>query len=86
MSSEVFISLKSGNERKVADKLHKQFGHPRACKLIDLLKKSGTIHDKLFQAIEKISSDCLVCKKFKKPVSKPIVAMPIASNFNDVLA
>ena len=54
--------------------------------MIDLLKKSGTVHDKLFQAIEKISSECLVCKKFKKPVSKPIVAMPIASNFNDVLA
>ena len=86
MSSEVFISLKSGNEQKVADKLHKQFGHPRACKLIDLLKKSGNVNDKLFQAIEKISSKCVVCKKFKKPANKPIVAMPIATNFNDVLA
>ena len=87
MSSEVLLSLKDGNNfYKVAEKLHKQFGHPRANKLIDLVKQSGRYDRKLLDAIQKISMECLVCKKFKKPPSRPVVAMPMAKNFNDMVA
>ena len=87
MNSEVLISLRGGNNfYKIAEKLHKQFGHPRGNKLIELVKQSGRNDKKLLDAIEKVSLECQVCKKFKKPPNRPVVAMPMARNFNDMMA
>ena len=62
MKSEVLVAMKGKNNFKIAEKLHKQFGHPRVNKLIDLVKKSGRSDDKLIYAIEKVSKNCTVCK------------------------
>ena len=40
MSHAVYVSLETKNVRKIAEKLHKQFGHPAVDKLIDLVNKA----------------------------------------------
>ena len=86
MKSEVLVAMKGKNNFKIAEKLHKQFGHPRVNKLIDLVKKSGRSDDKLIYAIEKVSKNCTVCAKFRKAPNRPVVALPMASHFNDMVA
>ena len=29
---------------------------------------------------------CVVCKKFQNPAPRPVVSLPLASNFNEVIA
>ena len=66
--------------------MHKQFGHPASSKLIDLIKKAGISNNSLISEIVKVSNLCDICKKLKKPASRPIVSMPIASVFNDTIS
>ena len=82
----MFAAELSGDVRRVAIKLHKQFAHPPSEKLIDLLKSADLLNDELKQEVIKVSDDCEVCCKFKKPSARPIVSMPLASKFNDVVA
>ena len=86
MSQNVLISLDSNDVKKVALKLHKQFGHPTSSKLINLIKKAGISNEKLIDEVNKVSNTCIICRKFRKPVSKPVVALPIASKFNEVIS
>ena len=73
--------------RKMAAKLHRQFGHPPAQSLINLLKNSHLRRNRdLMKEIQIFSDSCEVCKKFKKPPPRPIVSMPLASKFNECLA
>ena len=46
-----------------ARKLHLQFCHPSAERLIDLVKKSGTTDQCVFDVIKEITSKCDVCIK-----------------------
>ena len=80
------ISVSDKNIRNVAVKLHKQFGHASSEKLIRLIRNSGTKNTKLESVLENISKSCEVCLKFKRPVPRPIVALPLAAKFNDVVA
>ena len=86
MSNKVYVSVNGKNVNKVADKLHKQFGHPRANKLIDLINKTGGNNENLINAIHKISNNCVTCKKFKKAPLRPVVSMPMASKLNDAIS
>ena len=86
MSNDVFLNVRDNNVEKVAHKLHKQFGHPRADRLIDLVNKSGANNQNLIESIRKISQNCDICKKFKKPPLRPIVSLPMASKLNDVVS
>ena len=86
MGNIALISLYSDDVDKVAVKLHRQFGHCSVNKLIDLVNKAGCNNQNLISAIQKVSSNCAICKKFKKPPLRPIVSVPIASKFNDVVS
>ena len=70
----------------IAKKLHQQFAHPSAKRLIDLLKTSGCDNTDLFKAIEYISKVCDVCKRYKNPPPKPVVMFPLAKVFNETVA
>ena len=48
-----------------ATKLHIQFCHPTAERLIDLLKKSGTTNHRIFDVIKEVTLKCNVCLKGK---------------------
>ena len=67
-------------------KLHAQFAHPTADKLISLVRKSGVRDKNLEDAVKLASSQCHTCLKFKRPSPRPVVCMPLANTFNEVLA
>ena len=67
-------------------KLHKQFGHASAEKLCSLIKNAGIVRAHLAKELQEIVSKCETCIKNEKFRSRPVVAMPLANRFNEVLA
>lgn len=81
------INEKSDTEKmKILTKLHRQFAHPTAKNLVALIKNAEDIDTKTVQLIEMISENCLVCKRYKKTPSRPVVCLPLSKHFNDVVA
>lgn len=82
------VSPKYNDDKtKTANKLHSQFAHPTSDKLIKLVSSAGLGNDlKLIQAIKDVSQSCDVCKIYKKPSPRPAVGMPLACDFNEVVA
>lgn len=73
------------NDKAIAHKLHQQFGHPRAEKLIKLVTDAGFNNKKLIKEIKLISKTCIICMKHKRPNPRPIVCLPLASRFNEMV-
>src|SRR5678815_3679220 len=78
---------------KRIEKLHLQFGHASSGKLIgicnDAYKKNEeyqrfkkTLEEKIIDIVGK----CDTCIKYKKTPARPIVGMPMAKHFNEVVA
>ena len=68
----------------IAKKLHRQFAHATADKLIATLKNSNsswkdnpTLKKKLVEVVD----NCDTCQKYRKPPARPVVALPLATNF-----
>ena len=82
-----FVKSSRSEKKKKAIKLHRQFAHPAKERLIKLLKQSkGYKEDQeLIELITEVTNECTVCEEFKKPKSRPVVGMPLASQFNDVV-
>ena len=74
------------NVKQTAMKLHKQFGHPSHLKLIKLIKNAGVMNKPLEDEIERISENCEICFKLKKAPLRPVVSIPMATKFNEVVA
>ena len=74
-------------EKQKALKLHQQFAHPTEERLVKLLRESKGFKEdeELMELISEVSSECEVCEKFTKPKPRPIVGMPIARQFNEVV-
>ena len=69
-------------------RLHRQYGHPAEPKLISLLKDAGVWCDSYRQNVKAVYDKCKesgTCR-FKHKVVKPVVALPLASDFNDKIA
>lgn len=75
---------------KIALKLHRQFCHCRAEKLIKLIRASSVWDEDEVEDIVKelriISANCDICKLYKKTPSVPVVSVPLAASFNEVVA
>jgi len=69
-----------------AKKLHVQFCHPSADRLINLLTNAGTTDERVFDAIKEVTLQCDVCLRNKKAPLRPVVGFPIASSFNETVA
>ena len=82
----ILLNLDYGNMKNVALKLHKQFGHAPYEKLRKLLMNTEYGNGDLLREIQNTVRDCETCKRFKKPNSKPIVSLPLADRFNEVVA
>ena len=80
------ISPDNPNLEKQIHKLHKQFAHPAPNRLKQLIKNSGTNEKKVDDMIDKITSNCDTCKRYKKAPPRPVVGMPLASEFNETVA
>ena len=67
-------------------KLHKQFGHASYKRLKSLLKNAGVSDQNTFEKLEQICKECNTCLLFKKPLPRPAVGLPLASDFNETVA
>ena len=89
MLEDVLINIStetSKQKEKLANKLHRQFGHPSAAKLKELLKNAGLYDDILMKTIDNVSTQCDVCQRFTRTSSRPLVSMPMAQEFNEAVA
>ena len=84
--SDVLFSYSGLSLNQMAVKLHKQFAHPSSEKLIKLVKKSGCYDGDLIKEIQSISDNCEICLRYKRTPARPAVSLPLAYNFNDVIA
>ena len=73
-------------EKNKATKLHMQFCHPPYDRLIDLIKKSGTNDDCIFDAIRNVTSQCDVGIRNRRAPLRPAVGLPLATQFNETVA
>ena len=51
-----------------------------------MLKNAGNSDQELSSIVDEICKKCDVCLKFKKPYPEPVVAYPIAREFNETVA
>ena len=80
------VSKTTGEKRKAAIKLQKQFAHPRSDRLIKLIK-DGRIEDRdLFSMIQEVEATCEICIKYKKSHSTPVVGFSLGKEFNDTVS
>ena len=66
-------------------KIHRQFGHPSIATEENLLKKASKWKKEMTKMLEKIHGSCRTCKLFSKVPPRPVVALPAASEFNQVI-
>ena len=71
---------------KKINKLHRQFAHPTADRLIKLLKTAGVDRKTVFDSVHDVTNSCDVCRRLKKSPLRPIVGFPLSSTFNECLA
>ena len=74
------------DNKSKAKKLHQQFGHPSSERLIKLVKNSGETNEELITSIIEITNNCDICKKYKKSPPRPVVTLPVATEFNQMIA
>ena len=72
--SNVTLTMQSLNlsKNQIATKLHQQFAHAPAERVIKLLKQSGQPWDQdkeLHQELQKLSNQCDTCARYRKPPS-----------------
>ena len=72
--------------RKKITKLHKQFAHPHADKLKNLIKVAGTSSKYVLDMVQDVTNKCDLCKRYKHSPPKPAVCFPLATEFNETVA
>lgn len=83
---EVLLGSGKDDCDRVALKLHRQFAHPSSDKLKKLLQNANRLDEDLRVAVDRVTSECETCRKYKKPRPRPIVSMPMATAFNETVA
>ena len=77
------------SNHEIAKKLHRSFAHPSSEKLIKLVNSAGpqwSENNELKTLIKQTTEECQTCKIFKKPPPRPVVALPMSSKFQEVVA
>lgn len=69
-------------------KLHRQFGHCHESRLIRLIDSSKIWRntEQISKIVKEVSENCDVCKRYKRRKLRPIVSIPLASEFNQIVA
>ena len=67
-------------------KLHRQFGHPSTKSLKAILKNAEVLDKHTERIVEEIGAKCDICSRYKRTPSTPVVSLPLAKQFNDVVA
>ena len=90
LTTSITLSVTSNkSNHEIALKLHRQFAHPSQDKLLQLVSNAGhpwCNNQELKEEIKSVSENCSTCKIYKKPPSRPIVGLPMASQFQETVA
>ena len=73
-------------QRKTLTKLHRQFRHHPAKATEDILRNAGILNEEIKRINKEVVEACQICKQYKKTPARPVVALPMAKKFNDVVA
>ena len=60
MSIENINKRTTNKKKRVAEKIHKQFGHASSLKILKLVKNSGTKDHKLCYMIKTVEEECSI--------------------------
>ena len=83
----VLYNNASMDKKKMAVKLHAQFGHPPKSRLVKLLERAGYGNDKeLLDQVTLVYKSCSICQQYQKPTPRPCVSLPHADQFNETVA
>ena len=85
-SSALISTSQSKDKLSIIEKLHKQFAHPSAKRLKSLLEDAGGYTEEHLKCVDKVTENCEICKRYKKAPARPVVSLPLASEFNEVVA
>ena len=89
-SDAVILTLRNDlTDLEIALKLHRQFAHPTVSKLQQLVKQAGkpwNDNPNLLEAIQSVSSSCQTCEKYQKAPPRPVVGLPMATQFLETAA
>ena len=72
-------------QTKMLNKIHKQFGHRPKQAFIDLLKNADQWDRKFAGKLDEIMDGCKGCIMRKRNPDRPAVAMPMGTEFNEVV-
>lgn len=78
--------LSEAERIKTLLKLHRQFAHPPEKRLVILMKDAGIWREEYRQDLQDIVKNCDICKMYSTTPPRPIVAMPMATRFNQKVA
>jgi transposase InsO family protein len=79
-------NMSQDDKKKSVVKMHRQFGHASAQRLLTLIKGAGNNDKNIQKLCEEVVKECETCVKFKKPSPKPAVGLPLATRFNETIA
>ena len=83
------MATENKSKTEIALKLHRQFAHAPAPRIVKLLKSAQDpwCSDKdLFDALDDVSSNCETCRRYKTPLPRPVVGLPMATKFQETVA
>ena len=67
-------------------KVHRQFAHTSAAPLKNLLQTAGINDKSILKLVDSVSESCNTCKQLKRPANRPVVGLPLATEFNELVA
>ena len=73
-------------QRRMLDKIHRQFGHRTKPIFVSLLKDTNNWLPEFSGMLDKIIDNCEGCIMKKKTPARPSVALPRATDFNEILS
>ena len=73
-------------QMKTVKKSHRQFRHQSEKVTEDLMKRAGVLIRELKRINQNVVKDCEICNRYKKTRPHPVVSLPLARRFNEVIA
>lgn len=77
--------MTDAEQKQTLIKLHRQFAHPTQNRLMAFMKDAGVWREKYQLMLNDIHEKCKICKMYKKTPPRPVVTLPIANRFNQVV-
>ena len=71
---------------KTVRKLHRQFRHQSEKVTEDMMRRAEVLTLELKRINQNVVKDCEICNRYKRTRPRPIVSLPLARRFNEVIA